>query len=212
MTGSSQEPQGRKSPRDPATPSADPILRETESGFVSRMYLASVAGALKLALKHLVRSVKKTQTLEYPEEKLPIPKGGLRGEHYLKRDEKGRVRCVACYLCAAACPAYCIHIESAQAPPDWDDRDKYPARFEIDMLRCIFCGMCEEACPVDAIALSSNVCSATDSRLKRIYDKERLLANGDALGDLNKSKAPVEGFRRGTWDRATHKGRDATST
>src|SRR5687768_4261293 len=105
-------------------------------------------------MRHLLRSVilRKTATLQYPEEKhTPLP--GFRGEHYLKVDDKGRIKCVACFLCQTACPAECIHIEAAAAP--WDAREKYPAVFNIDMLKCIYCGMCEEACPCDAIALSS---------------------------------------------------------
>ena len=75
-----------------------------------------------------------------------------RGVHRLNRDEQGRVKCVACYMCATACPAHCIHIVGEQAP--WTDREKYPIKFDIDELRCIYCGMCEEACPVDAIELT----------------------------------------------------------
>jgi formate hydrogenlyase subunit 6/NADH:ubiquinone oxidoreductase subunit I len=78
--------------------------------------------------------------------------GNFRGVHRLNRDEAGRVRCVACFMCSTACPADCIHIEGAASP--WDDREKYPVKFDIDELRCIFCGMCEEACPVDAIELT----------------------------------------------------------
>jgi NADH-quinone oxidoreductase subunit I len=56
-------------------------------------------------------------------------------------------------LCATACPAHCIDIVGATAPPSWPDREKYPESFVIDELRCIYCGMCEEACPVEAIEL-----------------------------------------------------------
>ena len=72
-----------------------------------------------------------------------------RGVHRLNRDEQGRVKCVACYMCSTACPARCIDIVAAPSP--WPDREKYPEAFVIDELRCIYCGMCEEACPVDAI-------------------------------------------------------------
>ena len=57
-------------------------------------------------------------------------------------------------LLAPRRPANCIAIEAAPAPPDWPDRDKFPAEFLLDELRCIYCGMCEEACPVDAIELT----------------------------------------------------------
>jgi NADH-quinone oxidoreductase subunit I len=79
-------------------------------------------------------------------------------------------------LCATACPANCIAIEAAAAPPDWPDRDKYPATFVIDELRCIYCGMCEEACPVDAIELTHIYDVTGETREEMIYDKEKLLA------------------------------------
>src|ERR1051325_3342599 len=83
------------------------------------------------------------RTLQYPEqrrEQKPVLEGGMdiqgyRGVHRLNRDEQGRVKCVACYMCATACPAHCIHIVGEQAP--WTDREKYPAKFDIDELRCI---------------------------------------------------------------------------
>jgi len=122
------------------------------------------------------------RTVSYPEqrrEKMPLGEGGVhpgnyRGVHRLNRDEQGRVRCVACFMCSTACPADCISIEAAEAP--WPDRESYPARFEIDELRCIYCGMCEEACPMDAIELTPVYDIAGRSRQQMILDKESLLA------------------------------------
>jgi NADH-quinone oxidoreductase subunit I len=152
-------------------------------------YLPEVFKGLGTTLKHLVTSIGKgsrNKTMEYPEvrrEDLPIEKGGLsvgnfRGVHRLNRDEEGRVRCVACFMCATACPARCIHIEGAESP--WPDREKYPIKFDIDELRCIFCGMCEEACPVDAIELTHVYDIVGLSRQEMIFDKEKLLAVYDA--------------------------------
>ena len=125
---------------------------------------------------------KRSKTLCYPEERRDdqaLEAGGLyrgyyRGVHRLNRDEENRVRCVACFMCATACPAECIHIEGAEAP--WDDREKYPIKFDIDELRCIYCGMCEEACPVDAIELTPVYDIVGMTRQEMIFDKEKLLA------------------------------------
>ena len=97
-----------------------------------------------------------------------------RGVHRLNRDGQGRVKCVACFLCQAACPANCIRIEGAAAP--WPDREKYPTRFDLDELRCIYCGMCEEACPEDAIELTRIYSLVGETREEMIFDKEQLLA------------------------------------
>ena len=154
-------------------------------------YLPEVFKGLGTTFRHLVGSVggsrrKHNRALEYPEqrrEQFPVEEGGLhvgnfRGVHRLNRDEDGRVKCVACFMCSTACPARCIHIEGAESP--WDDREKYPVKFDIDELRCIFCGMCEEACPVDAIELTQAYDIVGLTRQEMIFDKEKLLAVYDA--------------------------------
>ena len=79
-------------------------------------------------------------------------------------------------MCATACPAHCIDIVAAAAPPEWKDREKYPETFVIDELRCIYCGMCEEACPVDAIELTTLYDLTGLSREQMVFDKEKLLS------------------------------------
>jgi NADH-quinone oxidoreductase subunit I len=93
--------------------------------------------------------------------------------HRLNKDEDGRVKCVACFMCSTACPARCIHIEAEESP--WQDREKYPGKFDIDELRCIYCGMCEEACPVDAIELTHTYDIVGLTRQEMIFDKSKLL-------------------------------------
>ncbi len=128
-----------------------------------------------ITLKHLFS---RKFTSQYPEKPHPIaPK--FRGEHKLNKDGEGRVKCVACFLCETNCPAYAIRIKSAPAPDGWQDRERYPAEFEVDLLKCIFCGYCEEACPVDAIALTNKIPEVETSREAFILNKEKLLANAD---------------------------------
>ncbi len=59
-----------------------------------------------------------TEVENYPDGKGPL-RGAVfeqrfRGAHELQRDENGLEKCVACFLCAAACPANCIYIEAAE--------------------------------------------------------------------------------------------------
>lgn len=156
-----------------------PPLSPSES-----VYLPSIFQGFGTTLRHFFTSFgqgRTSRTMQYPEqrrENMPVEKGGMeisnfRGVHRLNRDEAGRVKCVACMMCPTICPANCIHITAAESP--WDDREKYPAKFEIDELRCIFCGMCEEACPVDAIELTPEYDIVGSSRQEMIFDKEKLL-------------------------------------
>ncbi|MAE67782.1 MAG: NADH-quinone oxidoreductase [Phycisphaeraceae bacterium] len=148
-------------------------------------FLPEVFKGLGTTFKHIVGSIgrgQRNKTLCYPEERRDgrapeeggLSDGNYRGVHRLNRDEDGRVKCVACFMCSTACPAHCIHIEGEASP--WDDREKYPRKFDLDELRCIYCGMCEEACPVDAIELTPVYDIIGLSRPEMIFDKEKLLA------------------------------------
>jgi len=113
-------------------------------------------------------------TINYPFEKGPrSPR--LRGEHLLRRYATGEERCIACKLCEAACPAYAITIESEERA----DGSRRTTRYDIDMVKCIYCGFCERACPVQAITQGPNFEFAVETREELLYNKEKLLANGD---------------------------------
>lgn len=113
-------------------------------------------------------------TINYPFEKQPIS-SRFRGEHALRRYPSGEERCIACKLCEAICPAQAITIETE---PRADDARK-TTRYDIDMTKCIYCGFCQESCPVDAIVEGPNFEFSTETREELLYDKEKLLANGD---------------------------------
>ncbi len=144
--------------------------------WLDRIWIRPLAISLGVSLRHLLRSWfgRGPVTIQYPEQRHEFPHG-YRGEHYLKLDAQGRIKCVACFLCATACPAECIYIEAAPAP--WNDREKYPAVFDINMLVCIYCGMCEEACPCDAIALGPKEYTCVTTREAAVFHRDRLVAN-----------------------------------
>ena len=133
--------------------------------------LAELISGLWLTLKYLCR---RKVTLNYPYEKGPLgPR--FRGEHALRRYPNGEERCIACKLCEAVCPAQAITIEAEPR----EDGSRRTTRYDIDMTKCIYCGFCEEACPVDAIVEGPNYEFATESHEELLYNKEKLLANGD---------------------------------
>jgi NADH-quinone oxidoreductase subunit I len=157
-------------------------VEEPPMNFWEATYLPAVVDGLRATGQHVTQ---KPVTQFYPEEPASLPKH-YRGVHRLNRDDAGRVKCVACMMCATACPARCIDIVAQEAPkddPKWVDRDKFPNSFVIDELKCIYCGMCEEACPVDAIELTHIYDLTGMSRQEMLFDKEKLLSVFDQTKD-----------------------------
>ncbi|MBK8175812.1 MAG: NADH-quinone oxidoreductase subunit NuoI [Rhodospirillales bacterium] len=133
--------------------------------------LSELVSGLALTFKYMFRP---KVTLNYPYEKGPISPR-FRGEHALRRYPNGEERCIACKLCEAICPAQAITIEAEPR----EDGSRRTTRYDIDMVKCIYCGYCQEACPVDAIVEGPNFEFSTETREELLYDKDKLLANGD---------------------------------
>jgi NADH-quinone oxidoreductase subunit I len=123
--------------------------------------------------KVLLHMFHRRVTIEYPEHMAPLA-ARYRGRIVLSLDPDGQERCVACYLCAAACPVDCIAL---QANEDATGR-RFPQFFRINFSRCIFCGFCEEACPTYAIQLIPDVEMGEYRRSNLVYEKQHLMING----------------------------------
>jgi NADH-quinone oxidoreductase subunit I len=167
-------------------------IKAPKMGPLESVYLPEVIRGFGITFRHMFTSFgqgKTSRTIQYPEQRredYSVEQGGLyagnfRAFHRLNKDESGRVKCVACMMCPTICPAKCIHIVAGESP--WEDREKYPVKFEIDELRCIYCGMCEEACPVDAIELTPVYDIVGMTRQEMIFDKEKLLRMYDQTKD-----------------------------
>ncbi len=136
------------------------------------LFLKEFVSAVALSMRYFF---KPKATLNYPFEKGPLSPR-FRGEHALRRYPNGEERCIACKLCEAICPAQAITIE---AGPRRNDGTRRTTRYDIDMVKCIYCGLCQEACPVDAIVEGPNFEFATETREELMYNKDKLLSNGD---------------------------------
>jgi NADH-quinone oxidoreductase subunit I len=121
----------------------------------------------------LLHTFTRADTVQYPEQMPPLSPR-YRGRIVLTRDPDGQERCVACNLCAVACPVDCIALQKAEG----EDGRWYPAWFRINFSRCIYCGFCEEACPTYAIQLTPDFEMSEYDRRNMVYEKEHLLIDG----------------------------------
>ena len=133
--------------------------------------LTELVSGMAMTMRYFFR---RKATLNYPHEKGPLSPR-FRGEHALRRYANGEERCIACKLCEAICPAQATTIESEPRA----DGSRRTTRYDIDMTKCIYCGFCQEACPVDAIVEGPNFEYSTETHEELLYDKAKLLANGD---------------------------------
>jgi len=116
-------------------------------------------------------------TVQYPEEKLPVPEE-FRFIPFLVYEvgENGerQDRCTSCGICAKVCPPQCIWIVRTD-DPETGRPIPAPAEFYIDIDICMNCGLCAEYCPFDAIKMGHDYELASfDRHANHIYNKEKL--------------------------------------
>jgi NADH-quinone oxidoreductase chain I len=138
---------------------------------IRTLFLTEILRGFAVTFQYFLR---RKVTINYPFEKGPLS-SRFRGEHALRRYATGEERCIACKLCEAICPAQAITIEVDMRL----DGSRRTSRYDIDMTKCIYCGFCQEACPVDAIVEGPNFEFATETREELLYNKSKLLQNGD---------------------------------
>jgi NADH-quinone oxidoreductase subunit I len=155
---------------------SDDYSRERKLTFMERIYLPEIFKALWYTLKQMFAP---KFTMQYPEEKWDPP-AIFRGRPVLVEDD-GQERCVACGLCARACPPLAISMQANEN--ETDPKERYPDFFEINMLRCIYCGFCEEVCPEEAIVMSKDYDIVFESREEAVYGKDRLLVPKEDLAE-----------------------------
>ncbi len=159
------------------------VLERKPLSFAEKTFIPQIATGLKTTFGTML---KKSVTLQYPDERPPIP-DRYRGVPTLVKDPNGREKCVSCQLCEFVCPPKAIRITPGEIDPEADEArahvEKAPKEFEINMLRCIYCGLCEEVCPEEAIFLQDEFSLSGYSREEMVNKKEKLYELGGTLPD-----------------------------
>src|ERR1700740_1763897 len=153
--------------------------------------IAAIAKGMSITFMEMFQP---TQVENYPDGPGPL-KGAkfqerFRGMHVLQRDENGLEKCVACFLCAAACPSNCIYIEAAANTAEHrvSGAERYAKVYNIDYNRCIFCGYCVEGCPTDAIQPGHGFELASLNATTLVMRKEDLLVPMQTLPEVVSSE------------------------
>jgi len=151
------------------------------------MYGSGIAKGMWTTLKHFWG---KKYTVQYPEEQAPIHTG-FRGLPRLLYDENpSDLRCVACSICANACPVHVIHIDTHRG----EDRKLVLDRFDLEAGGCVFCGFCVEACPFEALTMMHGFELAAYNREQLLWTKEMLAIKTTprTLADMERIHGPNE--------------------
>ncbi len=134
-----------------------------------KVFLVDLIKGLSVTFKY--QAPREVITEQYPLERPEIAER-YRGQPRMNvNPDTGETLCIACELCALACPEKLIKITSERNPVT---KKKELRTFAYDTSRCMFCGLCEEACPSDALELSQDYEAALYSREGFVLDRERL--------------------------------------
>ncbi len=139
------------------------------NSILKRLFLADFWKGMILTFR--TQNPKNIYTEQYPLER-PMVAERYRGAPRLNMNpETGETLCIACNLCALACPENLIVVGWHR---DDATRRKVLTNFTYDTSRCMFCGLCEDACPTDCLELTQDFEMASYSREGAIWDRHRL--------------------------------------
>ncbi|PWA79712.1 NADH dehydrogenase [Artemisia annua] len=132
---------------------------------INTLFLTELVRGLSLIPKYFFET---KVTINYPFEKGPLSLR-FQGEHALRRYPTGEERCIACKLCEAISPAQAITIEAEERE---DGSRRTTSVYTVDSAK-------KHVLYVDAIVEGPNFEFATETHEELLYDKQKLLENGD---------------------------------
>jgi len=138
-----------------------------------REYFSNIVGGLRsfwkglsLTFKHMKNKEDLVATLQYPNEKWPIPERNIGFDHSEYNVIRSRLHvdmddCIGCLQCERACPVDCIKIDTIKPSKDSEidcgktshgtQKKLVVPRFTIDMSECMYCNLCVYPCPEECI-------------------------------------------------------------
>jgi NADH-quinone oxidoreductase subunit I len=134
-----------------------------------KVFLIDLLQGLKVTFRY--QDPKEVCTEQYPMERPQVAERYRGAPRLNTNPDTDETMCIACDLCALACPEHLIVVSSAR---NEQTRRKELTNFTYDLSRCMFCGLCEDACPVDALELTQDFELAAYSREGAIWDREML--------------------------------------
>jgi len=178
-------------------------------------YVKNVVDTVKTTLigmritgKYLLQ---KPITVQYPDERLPIP-NRYRGIHYLEQE-----KCINCLACARACPIDCIEMDAVR-----HGKELEWVSFTLDYQKCMFCELCVYPCPKDCIHMGTEYAFVSFDRSEFKHDllsykgmsrdaKERMIAAAKkkkAKEEAKQAKAAAKAAEEGAQAAAEAKATD----
>ena len=136
---------------------------------IRKMLFADLIKGLGVTFRY--QAPKEAITEQYPLQRPQVAERFRGAPRLGVNPETNESLCIACDLCAVACPEHLIVVGSERNPVT---RRKELTEFTYDLSRCMFCGLCEDACPTDALELTQDFEMAQYSREGLIWNRETL--------------------------------------
>ena len=134
-----------------------------------KVFLIDLLQGLKVTFRY--QDPKEIYTEQYPLERPQVAERYRGAPRLNVNPDTDETMCIACDLCALACPEHLIVVSSER---NEKTRRKELTNFTYDLSRCMFCGLCEDACPTDALELTQDFELASYTRQGWIWDRTTL--------------------------------------